>query len=120
MTLKGLSRVLRACTKYLILTNWFHDTWVSVSRICENTLTDIEVSDLDNEIASAGLDCLFSMLKYVSLLSDITAKTFVNSIVMNDLVDLTVSDVVSSSQAGGLSSTDTARQVIWQLCVCNC
>lgn len=62
--LRGLSRVIKTCTKSLLFEEWFKDTWVHSITVCKDA---IQAAAVDQEVALAAVDVLFSMMKMVSL-----------------------------------------------------
>lgn len=68
LALKGLTRVLRACAKLLLRADWFLTTWLSVIEVCKSSLSLVSC---ELEVSLAGLDLLFSMIKFVSISADI-------------------------------------------------
>jgi hypothetical protein len=61
LALRGLARVVRVCTRYLISESWYTDmTWTRSLDACK---LSVQAADEDLEVALAGVDALFSMLK---------------------------------------------------------
>eukprot|EP00597_Dinobryon_sp_UTEXLB2267_P010966 CAMPEP_0170099810 /NCGR_PEP_ID=MMETSP0020_2-20130122/1260_1 /TAXON_ID=98059 /ORGANISM="Dinobryon sp., Strain UTEXLB2267" /LENGTH=2023 /DNA_ID=CAMNT_0010322537 /DNA_START=155 /DNA_END=6224 /DNA_ORIENTATION=- len=62
LALRGLSRVIRTCTRFLLQEGWFCEVWadsIAVSHRAMHTACE------DLEVAVAALDVVFSMLKTV-------------------------------------------------------
>ena len=64
IALKGLARVVRTCSKSLLLEFWFRETWESSIEICTGA---IQAALADMEVATAAVDVLFSMMKMVAI-----------------------------------------------------
>jgi hypothetical protein len=60
LALRGLARVVKMCTKLLIQEPWFRVCWIQALDACK---LSIQAADVDIEVALAGLDVLFTMLK---------------------------------------------------------
>jgi hypothetical protein len=63
LTLRGMLKLLRTCTKLLLCETWFHDIWASAVLVCDEAIL---VADFELEVAVAGVDVFFGMLGVVS------------------------------------------------------
>jgi hypothetical protein len=63
LALRGLSRVVRTCTRLLLAEPWFADTWATALAVC---VRPVVAAAGDLEVSLAAADTLFEMLKMVS------------------------------------------------------
>lgn len=69
LALRGLSRVIKTCTKLLLKEPWFKDAFLHSIDICKDAVLH---GSGDEEVASAAIDVLFNMMKIVSTSSQVT------------------------------------------------
>ena len=63
LTLRGMLRLLRTCTKFLLCEVWFHEIWTNSILICDQAIL---VAEYELEVAIAGVDVFFGMLSVIS------------------------------------------------------
>ena len=63
LALKGLIRVVKACSKSLLIEPWFPKIWAAALDICVRA---IQAINIDKEVSLAGVDTLFAMAKSIS------------------------------------------------------
>ena len=63
LALKGLARVIKTCTWLLLHEDWFRSTWAYALEVCSAAS---QAATVDQEVALAGLDVMFTMLKVIS------------------------------------------------------
>jgi hypothetical protein len=79
LALRGLSRVIKTCTRLLLKEAWFKEAFLHSIEICKDAVLH---GAGDEEVASAAIDVLFNMQKMVSLTtSSYTAATSSTSII---------------------------------------
>lgn len=96
LALKGVARVLKSCARHLLLVDWFESSWISIIGICRASL---HLDVIETEVSLAGLECLFTMLKFVSLSSEVVS----------------VPKELEMSQAK-FTKLETARESLWTKC----
>ena len=88
LALRGLARVIKTCTSILLRESWFLSTWKFALEICALAS---QAAQVDQEVALAGLDVIFTMVKVVS------------------------SGSTKSHHPTGVASFEAARTTLWQL-----
>eukprot|EP00605_Chrysophyceae_sp_TOSAG23-4_P001397 GSChrysophyteH1.ASY1.ANO1.1517.1 assembled CDS len=63
LALRGLARVVQTCAVILIQEDWFRETWKLALAVCKKATAAAVV---DQEVALASFDVMFTMLKIVS------------------------------------------------------
>lgn len=62
IALRGLSRVLRTCTRLLLQESWFRVIWVDALNVCQGAL---QAACDEQEVSIAALDVVFTMLRII-------------------------------------------------------
>eukprot|EP00602_Paraphysomonas_sp_CaronLab_P007358 CAMPEP_0185034758 /NCGR_PEP_ID=MMETSP1103-20130426/24887_1 /TAXON_ID=36769 /ORGANISM="Paraphysomonas bandaiensis, Strain Caron Lab Isolate" /LENGTH=2224 /DNA_ID=CAMNT_0027571539 /DNA_START=141 /DNA_END=6815 /DNA_ORIENTATION=+ len=119
LALRGLSRVMRICVKHLLTEEWFQDTWTQALQICVRAT---QAAELDLEVALAGVDSLFDMIKIVSSKSYKTKTRAAQGmrVVGGALVNETPSNTKSITSDGDHDVAsdghqEVARQMLWSM-----
>ena len=60
--LRGLSRVLRTCTRLLLQESWFRVIWTDALSVCQGAL---QAACDEQEVSIAALDVIFTMLQII-------------------------------------------------------
>lgn len=63
LALKGLIRVVRTCSKQLLLEPWFEAVWTRALETCTHA---VQSYSMDREVSLAGIDAIFETAKSVS------------------------------------------------------
>ena len=113
--LRGLSRVIKTCTKSLLFEEWFKDTWVHSIAVCKDA---IQATVVDQEVALAAVDVLFSMMKMVSL----STSTNTSSIIggprangINESLNVELHEDGAIKQDEHVANDATAREDLWYM-----
>jgi hypothetical protein len=117
LALRGLARIIRACTKVLICEQWFRDAWGDVLALC---VADVRASEDEGEVALAGLDVIFAMLKMVSTHTYINSKARgAKGMRVVDGAVVTTAESGETEEGGELEEGDSsvlmAREELWGL-----
>jgi hypothetical protein len=62
IALRGLSRVLRTCTRLLLQESWFQVIWTDALSVCQGAL---QAACDEQEVSIAALDVVFTMLQII-------------------------------------------------------
>jgi len=62
IALRGLSRVLRTCTRLLLQESWFRVIWADALNVCQGAL---QAANEEQEVSIAALDVVFTMLRVI-------------------------------------------------------
>lgn len=62
IALRGLSRVLRTCTRLLLQESWFRIIWADALNVCQGAL---QAANDEQEVSIAALDVVFTMLRVI-------------------------------------------------------
>lgn len=72
LALRGLARVVKVCTRFLLLEDWFHLAWVDSQSMCQGAV----LAATDNqEVAIAALGVIFAML-HITMQIDSSANNW--------------------------------------------
>jgi hypothetical protein len=63
LTLRGMLRLLKTCTRLLITEQWFHEIWIDSILVCDQAIL---VADFELEVALAGVEVFFGMLTVIT------------------------------------------------------
>ena len=63
LALRGLARVVKTCAVQLIQEDWFRTTWATALQLCKKA---VEGAAVDQEVALASFEVMFSMLNIMS------------------------------------------------------
>ncbi len=113
--LRGLSRVIKTCTKSLLFEEWFKDTWIHSIAVCKDA---IQATVVDQEVALAAVDVLFSMMKMVSLSTSTNTSSIIGGTRasgINDSVDAEQHEDGAIKQDEHVANDATAREDLWYM-----
>lgn len=104
LALRGLSRVVKTCTKLLLQEDWFQQIWIATSEICKDSLAS---EAINLEVSTAGLDCMFVMLKIVSMST--------TSLSLPQPLLSTPPNNASTAGSSGVLLTESLRAALWTI-----
>jgi len=104
LALRGLSRVIKTCTRLLLKEAWFKEAFLHSIEICKDAVLH---GAGDEEVASAAIDVLFNMQKMVSTSSHTAAQSSAS------IIQKTTQDSRQHNKHEETIVLESAREDLW-------
>eukprot|EP01038_Epipyxis_sp_PR26KG_P012463 gene12463-16716_t len=117
LALRGLSRVLKTCTKFLVQEIWYLEMWRNALEACHQTLLTA-MSEL--EVAVSGLDVMFSMLKLLTVQGMSNNRAISNSNLLDNTKEINPKNEKNEKELSldamkSFEKIESNKQNLWKL-----